>query len=284
MSNRFKRPAPGQPDPAKLAVYLSDVRQRTDERRRVAAVHALHALLQRWRAEARTAEAVAMAAHAAVFEPLPPGTPPKVVRKKRGKKREPFLLLLAVEPARQAQAETAAIEAAIQQRREHWIAPPGDGGLGAPRHFDRMLRAFFEHAGRAIFASPDPLAAMRGFWKGNPWRVRKPKAKKAERDLALAVAVQERVDAGKSIEAAIGAVAAEARTAARTNAESKPRKRKADGADDGFPSDESVHKIYYRLRDKICLDRAWPALVESWRSGQEWDWGAFVKAPLPEPE
>jgi hypothetical protein len=276
MPNRYAKPAPGQPDPAKTLVYLHDARQTTDERRRIAGVRALHELLQRWRAEAGAAEAAAMAARAAVFEPLPPGTPPEVVRKKRGKKREPFLL--SAEPARRAQAETAAIEAAIQQRREHWI------GLGAPRGFDRMLWIFFEHAGRAIFASPDPMAAMRAFWEGKPWQIRKTKAKNAERDLALAVAVQERVDAGESIEAAIGAVAAEARTAARTNAELKPRKRKADNPDGGFPSDESVHKIYYRLRDKICLDRAWPALVESWRSGQEWDWSTFVKAPLPEPE
>jgi hypothetical protein len=249
MSNQEKRPVPGQPEPAKILVYLSDAQQMMDEKRRVAAVHALHVLLCRWRAEARTAEAAAIAAYAAV--PLPPGTPPQVVRKGRFSWT---VELLAAEPARRAQAETAAIEAAIQQRREHWI------GLGAPRHFDRMLRIFFERAGRAIFASPDPPAAMRIFWKGKPWQVRK-ETEKAERDFALAVEVQTRIYGGANGVAARKAV-----------------------ADAACLSAEDIRKIYYRWRDEAQLMLAWPALVANWRTGEEWDWSAFIEAPLSEPE
>jgi hypothetical protein len=244
MPDRDKRPAPGQPGPDKIAVYLSDARQTMDEKRRVAGVRTLHGLLRLWQAEARAAEAAAIAAHAAVFESLPPGTPPEVVE-------------------RRAQAETAAIADAIKRRRKHWETPCDKGGLGAPPGFEPMLRIFFEHAGRAIFATPDPLAAMRVFWKRKPRRGRKAEAN-AERDLAFAVAVQERVDAGAgatSQDAAIAAVAAEARG----------------GRERVFPSDENVHKIYYRLKDRACLTLAQRALQESWRSGQEWDWSAFVR-------
>jgi hypothetical protein len=108
MPNRYCKSVSAQPSPDKILVYLHDARLTADERRRVAAVRALHALLRRWLAEARAAEAAAMAAHAAVFKPLPPGTPPKlVVVGKRWKKREHFLLGLAAAPARRAQAETA---------------------------------------------------------------------------------------------------------------------------------------------------------------------------------
>ena len=93
-----------------------------------------------------------------------------------------------------------AIETALQQRRAHWIA------LGAPPDFDRALRDFFERAARAIFSTPDPATAMRIFWEGAPLRGRK-KEDNAERDLDLAIAVQERVYAGLSQEKAIHAIA-----------------------------------------------------------------------------
>jgi hypothetical protein len=227
----------------------------------VRAVKALHALLRRWRAEARAAEADAMEAHTAAAraafaayaggKPLPPGTRPEVV-------------------TRWAQAEMAAVADAIKRQREHWETPCDKGGLGAPRGLEPMLRIFFEHAGRAIFASPDPPAAMRVFWEGRPRRGR-PKEDnteraKYERDLALAVAVQKRIYAAGATtnEKAIAEVADET---------------------EGPPlSFESVHKIYYRLREEACLILAWLALAESWRTGEEWDWSAFVEAPLPEPE
>jgi hypothetical protein len=42
--------------------------------------------------------------------------------------------------------------------------------LGAPPNSDRLLQDFFDRAGRLIFASPDPLAAMRVFLEGVPRR------------------------------------------------------------------------------------------------------------------
>jgi hypothetical protein len=242
MPNRYQKTAPTQPSPDKIGVYLRDARPTADDvrrdgeavvnARRVAGVHALHALLLRWRAEARVVEAAAMAAHAAVYEPLPPGTPPEVV-------------------GRRAQAETAAVADAIGRRREHWETPCDKGGLGAPRGFEPMLRVFFKHADRAIFASPDPPEAMRVFWDGKPRGVGRPAEDNVERanferDFALAAAVQERVYAGATNEEAIGAV--------------------ADNNKAGLKAD-SIHKIYYRLREEVREELAWRALVESWRTG-----------------
>jgi hypothetical protein len=122
---RYRRPALPQPDPAKILVYLRDARPTTDERhadpkgderRRVAAVKALHALWRRWRAEAKAAEA---AARACAGEPLPPGSLPEVV-------------------AHRAQAETAAVADAIERRRKYWETPREKGGLGAPPGFEPM--------------------------------------------------------------------------------------------------------------------------------------------------
>ena len=89
---------------------------------------------------------------------------------------------------------------AIVQLRKHWIT-----SLGAPADFDRALRDFFDRLGRVIFASPDPLSAMRVFWEGPPRRGRRAEDN-AERNYALAMAVQERVDAGATVEAASAAI------------------------------------------------------------------------------
>jgi hypothetical protein len=130
------------------------------------------------------------------------------------------------------------IETALQQLRAHWIA------LGAPPDFDRAIRDFFERAARAIFSTPDPATAMRIFWEGAPHRGRK-KEDNAERDLDLAIAVQERVYAGSSKEKAIYAVAKTACLSA-----------------------DVIHKIYYgRMWDAIKAV-AWPEFVKSWRTAE----------------
>ena len=94
--------------------------------------------------------------------------------------------------------------------------------LGAPSLFDHLLRGFFDRAGHVIFASPDPLAAMRNFWEGKPRRGRH-KESNAERDRNLRAAVEERVNSGETNEEAIAAVAETV----------------------SMPYD-TVHKIYYR--------------------------------------
>jgi hypothetical protein len=241
MPNHHRKSVSAQPSPDKIAVYLSDARQTTDEKRRVAGVRALHVLLLRWRAEAREAEAIALAAASGCAAALD------------GFRRHRWRLAIA-DP--------------IGRRREHWETPCDKDGLGAPRNFEPMLRIFFEHAGRAIFASPAPLAAMRVFWDGKSRGVGRPpednaERANAERDFALAIAVQEQVYAGATNEKAINAV--------------------ANNNKDGLKAD-SIHKIYYRLREEVREELARRALVESWRSGQEWDWSAFVEAPLPNPE
>jgi hypothetical protein len=121
----------------------------------------------------------------------------------------------------------------FQWAHEHWIA------LGAPPDFDRLLQDFFDWSTRAIFASPDPLAAMRVFWEGAPRRGRK-KETNAERNFDLALAVQKLVNAnaGMSNETACAAVAETA----------------------GLSSDE-VHKIYYRRQREVRVALAWVALL-----------------------
>ena len=126
------------------------------------------------------------------------------------------------------------IETALQRRRMYWIA------LGAPPDFDRALRDFFERAARAILSTPDPATATRIFWEGAPLRGRT-REDNAERDLDLAIAVQERVYAGSSKEKAICAV-----------------------AETAYLSTEVIHKIYYRRRWDAIKAVAWPAFVKSW--------------------
>jgi hypothetical protein len=184
--------------------------------------------------EAYTAAARAAFAAYAGGKPLPPGTRPEVV-------------------TRWAQAEMAAVADAIERQREHWETPCDKGGLGAPPGFADMLRIFFEQAGRAIFASPDPAAAMRVFREGTPRRGRR-KEDNALRDLALAVAVQKRVCVGATRVAAREAVAEKAHLSA-----------------------DNIRKIDYRWRDEAQLTLARLALVESWRTGREWDWSAFLR-------
>jgi hypothetical protein len=137
-----------------------------------------------------------------------------------------------------AGADNAAIETALQQRRAHWIA------LGAPPDFDRALRDFFERAGRSIFSNPDPKNAMRIFWEGAPLRGRT-REDNAERDLDLAIAVQERVYAGSSKEKAIYAV-----------------------AEITCLSAEVIHKIYYRRMWDAIKAVAWPEFVKSRRAAK----------------
>jgi hypothetical protein len=132
----------------------------------------------------------------------------------------------------------AAIETALQRRRAHWIA------LGAPPDFDRALRDFFERAGRSILSTPDPATAMRIFWEGAPLRGRT-REDNAERDLDIAIAVQEHVYAGSSKEKAIFAVAETACLSA-----------------------EAIHKIYYRRRWGAIKAVAWPALIKNRRAAE----------------
>jgi hypothetical protein len=89
---------------------------------------------------------------------------------------------------------------ALRQLHRHWVAE-----LGAPPWFNRALQDFFDRAGRIIFASPNPVTAMRVLWGGRR-RGRSAEAN-AERDRNLTEAVQDQIDAGVSIEKAIGAVA-----------------------------------------------------------------------------
>jgi hypothetical protein len=117
---------------------------------------------------------------------------------------------------------------ALRQLHQHWI-----GELGAPADFDRALRDFFDRAGRVLFASPDPLTAMRVLWEGPPRRGRRAEDN-AERDYRLAMAVQERVDDGASIEAASAAVGEAGRP---------------------YLSGEAVRKAYNRWRLEVRAER-----------------------------
>jgi hypothetical protein len=119
-------------------------------------------------------------------------------------------------------------EDALRQLHRHWIDE-----LGAPADFDRALRDFFDRAGRALFASPDPLAAMRLLWEGPPRRGRRAEDN-AERDYRLAMAVQERVDAGATIEAASASVGEAGRP---------------------YLSGEAVRKAYNRWRLEVRAER-----------------------------
>jgi hypothetical protein len=190
-----------KPSPAKLGVYFLDAQQTDNDAQRAEGVKALYALLRRWRAEAQAAEAAAIVC---AREQLP----------------------------EEAEAIQETIEEALQRRRERWVA------LGAPHGFDRALQAFFERAGRAIFASPDPLAAMRVFWEGAP-RLGRPTEVGDGRHFELAVIVEQRRASAGAIDKAVAAVAAE------TN----------------MPED-TLHKIYYRWRAKV---RAAIAAQEIWR-------------------
>jgi hypothetical protein len=216
------------PHPALLNLYLryaqptaDDVRvdgAATVEARRVKYVRALHTLLRRWKAYVKAVTALhtlSLKSKAAIA-----GTPGR---------RLPW------------QEELQA----VQRAREHWI-----GTLGAPPNFDLLLQDFFDCSIRAILASPAPLTALRVFWKGTPRRGRK-KETNAERNFNLALAVEEKVNAGLSIEEACGAVAETAEL-----------------------SCENVHKIYYRWhrevrkfyypwRCEIRADLAWVALFVS---------------------
>jgi hypothetical protein len=153
--------------------------------RRAANVRALHYLWRRWRAEANAAEAAARICVEAQREEAPAYVPLA-----DGSLHHPL----------PSPDEAAAIEVAIQQRREHWVDT-----LGAPPLFDRLLRVFFERAGRIIFASPDPATAMRDFFAGVPVRGRR--KDNVARDRKITAAVLNRVDAGEKLTAAIKAVA-----------------------------------------------------------------------------
>jgi len=239
-----------RPSPALIAVCLRDaqptIRDAQEQgsaavdARRAKAVRTLHALWRRWRTEARAVETAVREAWAA--QQRQNASKPAYVIRKRWRTEvlswaaavavaEDVLYLTAPEPG-----EAAAIEAALQQRRADWIA------LGAPLDFDRALCVFFERAGRVIFANPDPSAAMRIFWEGKPRRGRRAEDN-AERNFELAAAVQERVDAGETIEDASHAVGEAARPCL---------------------SEEAVRKVYYRLRVKVRAERAFRAL---WYAG-----------------
>jgi hypothetical protein len=121
---------------------------------------------------------------------------------------------------------------------------------GAPQNFDSLLRAFFDKASRRIWASRDPPETMAIFWHGKPRRGRRAEDN-ADRNLELAVAVQQRVDAGASVEAAIGAVVDEERWCL---------------------SAEAIHKIYYGVGGTAAqAELALRALRDpvNWRSGSE---------------
>jgi hypothetical protein len=122
-----------------------------------------------------------------------------------------------------------------QRVRERWIAE-----LGAPEDFDFELQDFFDRAGRVIFMSADPPAAMRVFWEGMPRRGR---PDNAERDIALAIDVQERINAGATSVAAREAVAAKA-----------------------CLSDDDIRKIYYRWRVTASAELAVQRLEKLWRA------------------
>jgi len=203
MRNRSRKAVDLGPNPASIRAYLRDAQpdvidaqmdgKAAVEERRASAVRALQALWRQWKAE--------------------------VVKETH-----------EVEAARQLCDEAPAADIAVRFKgpeieaarrvRERWIA------LGAPHFFDDLLRVFFDRAGRVIFESPYPPAAMRDFWEGKPMRGRR-KEDNAERDRKITADVQDQVDAGETIEKAIAAVAETV----------------------GMRSD-TVHKIYYAY----CLE------------------------------
>jgi hypothetical protein len=136
----------------------------------------------------------------------------------------------------------AAIEA-TEILRAHWIT-----ARGASRDFDFELQDFFDRAGRAIFSSQEPDAAMHVFWNGRARRGRRAEDH-AERDYAMALAVQEQRDAGKSVGAASDAVG----------------KAAVGGV---HLTGEAVRKVYNRWRREVRAERALQALDKLWNSNQ----------------
>jgi len=208
---RAKKTAASAPNPALINAYLRDAQPDAIYRlsdngcdllrirpggkaaakdRRAESFRALHHLWRRWRGEANAVEA---AARACIETQQKKAPTPAYVTLADGSLHHPL----------PSPDEVAAIEAAIQQRREHWIVT-----LGAPPFFDRLLRVFFERARHIIFASPDPPTAMRNFWEGGvPVKGRR-KEDNVDRNRKITTAVLDRVDAGEKLADAIRAVAA----------------------------------------------------------------------------
>jgi hypothetical protein len=85
---------------------------------------------------------------------------------------------------------------------------------------------------------------VRIFWEGAPHSGRT-REDNAERDLDLAIAVQEHVYAGSSKEKAIFAV-----------------------AETAYLSADAVHKIYYRRRWDAIMAVGWPEFIKSRRGAE----------------
>jgi hypothetical protein len=88
---------------------------------------------------------------------------------------------------------------ALRLLREHWITT-----LDAPPDFDRELQDFFDHLGRVIFTSSDPLGTMMAHWTEKPKRGAP--RRNVTRDFYLAVGIQELVNEGRTVDEACGDV------------------------------------------------------------------------------
>jgi hypothetical protein len=84
---------------------------------------------------------------------------------------------------------------AIKALREAYAAK------GAPANYDLELRAFVRQISEVIWASPDPLAYMTALWTVIPKKLGAPR-RTENRNLYLAVDIQELVDEGKTVDQA----------------------------------------------------------------------------------